>query len=70
MCNYTPSKPMKNRFVESFNGRLRGKSLNENLFRGYGHARELNERWRHDYNYLRPHTSHTKGIYNPVRSEP
>ena len=31
--------------------------LNENLFRGLRHAREIIEIWRHDYNDDRPHTS-------------
>ena len=52
-----PGKPMQNGFVESFNGRLRDECLNEHLFRSYSHAREIIERWRHDYNNHRPHTS-------------
>ena len=40
-----PGKLMQNGFVESFNGRLRDECLNENLFRGYGHAREIIVRW-------------------------
>jgi len=52
-----PGKPMQNGFVESFNGRLRDECLNEHLFTGYGHAREIIERWRIDYNTKRPHSS-------------
>ncbi len=50
-------KPMRNGFVESFNGRLRDECLNEHLFISYRHAREIIEDWRDDYNLNRPHTS-------------
>lgn len=36
-----PGKPMQNGFVESFNGRLRDELLNETIFRGLAHAREV-----------------------------
>jgi putative transposase len=52
-----PGKPMQNGFVESFNGRLRDECLNEHLFAGLRHARQLIAAWRDDYNHLRPHTS-------------
>ena len=52
-----PGKPMQNGFVESFNGRLRDECLNEHLFNSYTQARRIIERWRHDYNTERPHTS-------------
>ena len=52
-----PGKPMQNGFVESFNGRLRDECLNEHLFNSYGQAKRIIERWRHDYNTERPHTS-------------
>lgn len=52
-----PGKPMQNGFVESFNGKLRGKCLNENIFETITEARILVERWRKDYNEQRPHSS-------------
>ncbi len=57
-CHYiAPVKPMENRFVESFNGRLRDECPNEHLFAGLRHARHLTAAWRDDYNHHRPHTS-------------
>ncbi|WP_245412857.1 IS3 family transposase [Oceaniradius stylonematis] len=52
-----PGKPMQNGFVESFNGRLWDECLNEHLFVGLRHARQLIAAWRDDYNHHRPHTS-------------
>jgi putative transposase len=40
--HYTaPGKPQQNAFVESFNGRLRDKCLNETLFTSLAHALRL-----------------------------
>ncbi len=52
-----PGKPMQNAFVESFNGRLRDKCLNEYIFGSRAEARKIIENWRIDYNTQRPHTS-------------
>lgn len=46
-----PGKPMQNGYVESFNGRMRDKLLNESLFFGLGHARSAISDW------VRPHSS-------------
>ncbi len=48
---------MQNRFVEPFNGRMRDECLNEHLFDGLRHARNLVAAWRTDFNHHRPHTS-------------
>ena len=53
-----PGKPQQNAFVESFIGRLRDELLNEEIFADLGHARRLLERWRQDYNQVRPHSAH------------
>ena len=53
----SPGKPMQNGFFESFNGRLRDECLNEHPFSSDGQARRIIERWQHDYNTERPHTS-------------
>lgn len=52
-----PGKPQQNGFVESFNGRLRDECLNEHLFASLAHARSVLAAWRHDYDYVRPHSS-------------
>jgi putative transposase len=53
-----PGKPQQNGFVESFNGKLRDECLNEEVFSGLAEARAVIERWRHDYNHIRPHSAH------------
>jgi transposase InsO family protein len=52
-----PGKPMQNGYMESFNGRMRDELLNESLFFGLDHARELIASWVEDYNTARPHSS-------------
>ncbi|MDD3446639.1 MAG: IS3 family transposase [Zavarzinia sp.] len=52
-----PGRPMQNGFVESFNGRMRDELLNETLFFGLRHAREVVADWVADYNTERPHSS-------------
>jgi putative transposase len=53
-----PGKPQQNAFVESFIGRLRDELQNEEIFESLAHARRLLERWRLDYNQVRPHSAH------------
>jgi putative transposase len=50
-----PGKPQQNAFIESFNGRVRDEFLNEQLFRSEQDAREKAMRWKHEYNFERPH---------------
>ena len=52
-----PGKPVQNAFIESFNSKLRDECLNEHVFASLIEARQIIEAWRHDYNYLRPHSS-------------
>ena len=52
-----PGKPMDNRFIESFNGRLRDECLNVEVFFSIPDAQAKLERWRMDYNQQRPHSS-------------
>ncbi len=52
-----PGKPTQNGFCESFNGRMRDELLNETLFVGLDHARQVIGSWAYDYNTARPHSS-------------
>ena len=52
-----PGKPTQNAFVESFNGRFRDECLNEHWFTSLIDARRTIERWRQDYNHVRPHSA-------------
>jgi putative transposase len=49
--------PWENGYVESFNSRFRDELLNRELFVGLEDARWVVDRWRLDYNHLRPHSS-------------
>jgi putative transposase len=53
-----PGKPTQNAFVESFIGRFRDECLNEEVFISLAEARAVIERWRRDYNQVRPHSAH------------
>ena len=50
-----PGKPTDNAFIEAFNGRLRAECLNTHWFLSLSDAEEKLERWRRDYNEVRPH---------------
>jgi transposase InsO family protein len=51
-------KPFGKRlYVESFNGKLRDECLTEEIFKTLLEAQALIERWRHEYNTFRPHSS-------------
>lgn len=52
-----PGKPVKNAFIESFNGRLRDECLNVHQFASLAEAQDIIEAWRMDYNHHRPHSS-------------
>lgn len=52
-----PGKPMKNGFIESFNGIFRDECLNETLFSSLAEARTQITFWKEDYNRQRPHSS-------------
>ena len=65
-----PGKPQQNGFVESFNGRLRDECLNEEVFASLAEARTVIERWRLDYNLVRPHSAHGGLTPDAVRQDP
>lgn len=52
-----PGKPTQNGFAESFNGTFRNECLNQHWFLNLRDARYEIERWRRDYNDVRPHSS-------------
>ncbi len=47
----------KNCYNESFNGKLRAEFLNCEIFETLFEAKVLIERWRREYNMIRPHSS-------------
>ncbi len=56
--HYTaPGKPTKNASIESFNGRLRDKCLNQPLFCSQLEGWETLEAWQEVYNTDRPHSA-------------
>lgn len=52
-----PGSPWENGYNESFNGRLRDELLNGEIFDTIFEAMILIERWRVQYNTVRPHSS-------------
>ena len=52
-----PGSPWENGYVESFNGKFRDELLNGEIFYTLTEAQVLIERWRREYNTIRPHSS-------------
>ena len=52
-----PGSPWENGYNESFNGKLRDEVLNREIFYTLKEAQVIIERWRQEYNRLRPHSS-------------
>jgi transposase InsO family protein len=52
-----PGSPWENGYVESFNGKFRDELLDREIFYTIKEARVLIERWRREYNTVRPHSS-------------
>jgi putative transposase len=52
-----PGKPTDNAFIESLNGKFRTECLNAHWFLSLADARRKCERWRRDYNDVRPHSA-------------
>ena len=52
-----PGSPWENGYIESFNGKLRDELLNLESFDTLLEANILIERWRREYNQIRPHSS-------------
>ena len=52
-----PGSPWENGYCESFNGKLRDELLDREIFYTLKEAKVLIERWRLEYNTIRPHSS-------------
>ncbi len=52
-----PGSPWENGYVESFNGKLRDELLDREVFYTLTEAKILIERWRREYNTVRPHSA-------------
>ncbi len=52
-----PGSPWENGYIESFNGKLRDELLNREIFTTLMEAKVLIEKWRREYNGIRPHSS-------------
>jgi transposase InsO family protein len=52
-----PGSPWENGYIESFNGKLRDELLKREVFDTLFEAQVLIERWRLEYNTVRPHSS-------------
>lgn len=59
-----PGSPWENGYCESFNGRMRDEFLNGEIFYSLKEAQVLIEKWRREYNTVRPHSS--LGYRSPV----
>ena len=52
-----PGSPWENGYIESFNGKFRDELLDREIFDTLHEAKVLVERWRWEYNTVRPHSS-------------
>ncbi|ALU89430.1 transposase [Herbaspirillum rubrisubalbicans M1] len=52
-----PGSPWENGYCESFNGKFGDELLNGEIFYTLREAQVIIERWRHQYNTVRPHSS-------------
>lgn len=53
----TPGSPWENGYIESFNSKLADELLDREIFCTLREAKVLIERWRIEYNTVRPHSS-------------
>jgi putative transposase len=72
---YRTWQSLGNRYVESFNGKMRDELLNREIFTTLQEADFLIEQWRRGYNQVRPHSApgygslSTEGILNVVMTQ-
>jgi len=55
--SFSRSVPGKNRYIESFNGKLWDELLSGEIFTTLLEAKVLIEDWRQQYNQIRPHSA-------------
>jgi transposase InsO family protein len=67
-----PGSPWENGCIDSFNGKMRDELPNREISYTLLEAQIMIERWRKEYNYIRPHSSlgyrplhHRPGCYHP-----
>ncbi len=56
-CTNEPGSPWENGYIKSFSGELRDELLDGEIFDTLLEAKVLTERWRQEYNTVRPHSS-------------
>ncbi len=59
-----PGSPWENGYIESSGGKLRDELLNVEIFDTLFEAKVLVERWRREYNTLRPQSSGTTSLHS------
>jgi putative transposase len=52
-----PGSPWENGYIESFNGKMRDELLDRELFYTLEEAKILINKWRREYNQIRPHSA-------------
>jgi transposase InsO family protein len=52
-----PGSPWENGYIESYNSKFRDELLNREIFYPLKEAKTLIEKWRMEYNAVRPHSS-------------
>ncbi len=52
-----PGSPWENAYIESFNGKMRDELLDREIFYSLEEAKTLLERWKEEYNQIRPHSA-------------
>ena len=52
-----PGSPWENRYIESFNGKLRDELLDREIFTSLEEAKVLIGEWKREYNQIRPHSA-------------
>ncbi len=61
-----PCSPWENSYVESFNGKMRDELLNCEIFDNMFEVRILIERWRKEYNTVRPYSLLSYKPFAPI----